>query len=136
MRSESATAVIQPARCSIDGGNALDLEQLAGPTAEAGDAEARARGFWIGKALAKHIGDAVPVSEGVDQRDLDAEDVRHRRARLFQARLHHLERVAELFPRVAGAVGTPFGMPASEAADEDEIPRADGAAGGLLTRPR
>ena len=103
MSSESATAAIQPARCSIDGGNALDLEQLAGPTTETGDAEARAHRFWIGKALPEDIGDGVPVSGGVHQRDFDAEDVRHRRARLFQARLHHLERVAELFAGVAGA---------------------------------
>src|SRR6476659_9414954 len=136
MTSESATAAIQPARYSIDGGNALDLEQLPGPTAEAGDAEARADGFWIGKARAEHIGDAVPVSGGVHQRDFDAEDVRHRRARLFQARLHHLERVAELFAGVAGAAGTAFGIPASDAADKDEIARTDGPPGGLLTWPR
>src|SRR4029077_1164004 len=133
MTSEHATAAIQPARRSIDRGNALDLEQLPGPTAEAGDAETRADGLWIGKARAEHIGDVVPVSGGVHQRDFDAEDVRHRRARLFQARFHHLERVAELFAGVAGAAGPPFGIPASDAADENEIPRADRAAGRLLT---
>ncbi len=61
------------ARPSIDVGNALHLEQLAGAPAEAGGTETGADGSRLGKALLEDLVHGVPVLRRVHERHLDPE---------------------------------------------------------------
>ena len=100
-------------------------------SAEAGGAEVGAGGAVFEEEGVVDLVHGVPVFFGVDEGDLDFEDVFEGGAGFGEGLLHDGEGVGGLFADVAG-LGAAFGVPAADAAEEEEVAGADGSAGDLF----